>query len=200
MNWANRICQSLFLINLIYAITSLISNGQFLPIIPLEELFASLMFLATSVYLIKKEKIFSLLLMILGLIVLMSSKDVLLFFFSKNVVSNLYSHFGAYLPSAEIMVLIAVVGYLLNEILKNEKRSFSSRLIPVMLTLLIIIALFFALRFDYLLYFAYLALGLSSVLIAKLYLKASFEESWSEKYGVFGYHALLILTNIFAFF
>lgn len=199
MNWANRICQSLFLINLVYAITSLISNGQFLPIIPLEELFASLMFLTTSIFLIKKDKIISFLLMVLGLVLLLNAKDVLAFFFSNNALDFFYNHFGEFLPSVEIIILLAIVGYFLYAILKNQKSQFSSIVIPVMLMFLIISALFFAFRFDYLLYFAYLALGLSSILLSKLFLKASFEEIWSDKYSVFGYHALLIITNVFAF-
>jgi hypothetical protein len=199
MNWANRICQSLFLINLIYAIVSFISNGQFLPIIPLEELFAALMFIATGIYILKNNRVLSFLLLFLGLVLLINSKDFLGIFLSNNTLNNIYINLGQINTGAEIGLLICIAVFKVYEVLKNKKEQFTSVFFPVAMLSVIIIALLFTVQYDYLLYFAYLALGLSSFILVRLYIKEPFGEEWNKKYNVFGYHALLIVTNLFAF-
>jgi len=199
MNWAIRICQSLVLINLIYGIVSLISNGMFLPIIPMEEFFASMMFLITGISVFYFSKLLFIFYGLLGVVFFLGAEDFLVFFLSNQLIDQMFNTIGNELGYAEILCLLALVFYLLLDVFKNRNKCFNSIIIPLGLLMVIVLALFFIAKYDFLLYFIYLALGLSSLLIGQFFVKEEYSITWYRKYSVFGYHALLILTNFLAF-
>ncbi len=196
MHTAQRIGQAVVLINLIYALFSLISNGSFLPLLPLEAFFAATLFFAFAYANRSSSKLLSLLYFALALILLLSSNDFLAFFLSDQSIRTVVQHTANFTANAEIVLLTAIVAHVLFTLFK-ERSNFQPPWLPIAFFALILLATIASFSISYLLYFSYLALGLATFFIPQLFIPSETKaNAFNQNYAVFIYHGILIVTNV----
>jgi hypothetical protein len=198
MQTAQRIGQAVVLINLVYALFSFLSDGRFIPLLPLEEFFAAILFFAFAFANRSSNKVLALLYISLALILLLSANDFLAFFLSDQSIRTIVQHTASFTANAEISLLALTLVHLLINIF-NNRRNFQTPWLPIAFFSLILLATIASFSFSYLLYFSYLALGLAIFFTSQLFFTSPKKlNSFSQNYTVFIYHGLLILTNVLA--
>lgn len=196
MHTAQRIGQAVVLINLIYALFSLISNGGFLPLLPLEAFFAATLFFAFAYANRSSSKLLSLLYVALALILLLSSNDFLAFFLSDQSIRTVVQHTASFTTHAETVLLTAIVAHALTTLFK-QRSNVQTPWLPIAFFALILLATIASFSISYLLYFSYLALGLTAFFIPQLFISSPKKaNAFHQNYAVFIYHGILIITNV----